>query len=73
MIVLGVLVTLTPAVYNSVKSVVCPAAKALMAALKDPEVGVRQQALYALQNQGGNLKSILPAVVPTSTSRDRAV
>lgn len=46
------------------------ALKALTGALKDSETSVRQQALYALQNQRGDLSAILPALVDLTKDKD---
>ena len=44
--------------------------KALTGALKDSEASVRQQALYALQNQRGDLSAILPSLVELTKDKD---
>jgi HEAT repeat protein len=47
--------------------------KALTTAFKDPEAQVRQQALYALQSQRGDLSSIVPALTELVKDKDQSV
>jgi len=46
---------------------------ALIDAAKDPEPQVRQHVMYALQNQRGDLSSILPALVTLSKDKDTGI
>src|SRR5262249_28107420 len=49
------------------------ALKAITVALKDSESEVRQHAIYALQNQRGDLSTVLPELVALSKDKDQNI